>query len=172
MPLEFVIPQKSYSKLNRWLMSSLFCVPLWVSLKDYVEGSSSSSFPDSCAIALFETHFDRTRAHDFAALTEEPDDFDERAEDPEPFHSSDDMGEGDDEGMKISKVSFEELKKSLPSLTRSVQAEILHEVSCAGRPVRYTADPSPHSQIKQLKQRLDKMEDGKGKKNGANGSKE
>lgn len=41
------------------------------------------------------------------------------------------MGDAEEEGLKISTTSFEELKKALPSLTRSVQGEILWEVSRA-----------------------------------------
>ncbi|ORY54375.1 hypothetical protein BCR35DRAFT_296731 [Leucosporidium creatinivorum] len=132
LPLEFVLSTKAYAQLNRYLMGTLFCVPL-------------------CAIALFETHFDGTRAKDFAALTEEPDEFGDAEEDPQPCRTSDDMGDAEEEGLEISKVSFEELKKALPSLTRSVQGEILWE-------------------IKELKKRLDKMENDK--KNGGKGSKE
>lgn len=91
--------------------------------------------PDSCVIALFETHFDRTRSRDYAALTEEPDEFGDAEEDPEPCRTADEMGDAEEEGLKISTTSFEELKKALPSLTRSVQGEILWEVSsgsCVG----------------------------------------
>lgn len=96
-------------------MSTLFCVPL-------------------CAIALFETHFDRSRSNDYRALMEEPDDFGEQEEDPEPCYKSDDMRPGDDEEMKIATTSFEELKGMLPDLTRSIQSDILSEVSsCAAR---------------------------------------
>lgn len=45
---------------------------------------------------------------------------------------TDECGPGEPEGMVISKVKFEELKKGLPNLTRSIQGEILHEVSGCG----------------------------------------
>lgn len=109
LPLEFVVSKETYAKLNRWIMSTLFCVPL-------------------CAIALFETHFDRMRSNDFNALLEEPDEFGEAEEDPEPCSKDDDMGLAEADGMKISTTSFADLKAMLPNLTRSVQTEILHEV--------------------------------------------
>lgn len=133
LPLEFVLSSKAYTKLNRYLMGTLFCVPLCVSA---LLASATTWLtlhpPHSCAIALFETHFDGTRAKDFAALTEEPDEFGDAEEDPQPCRTTDDMGDAEEEGLEISKVSFEELKKALPSLTRSVQGEILWEVSGEG----------------------------------------
>ena len=90
-------------------MGTLFCAPL-------------------CCIALFESHFDHRRLQDFASLTEEPDDYSPADEDPEPCTQSDDLSEGDEEGQKISIASFAQLKKALPNLTMSLQAEILFEV--------------------------------------------
>lgn len=83
----------------------------------------------SCIISLFESYFDQNRAADFEALTTEPDEFGTAEEDPEPCRTADELGEADDEDREISRVSFEELKKALPSLTRSVSGEILWEVS-------------------------------------------
>lgn len=93
----------------------------------------SSSHHNSCAIALFETHFDHDRLREFASLTEEPDEFGSNEEDPQPCTTADEYGPAEPEGMVISKVKFEEMKKTLPSLTRSVQGEILWEVSLAVR---------------------------------------
>lgn len=63
-------------------------------------------------------------------MTEEPDEYAPADEDPEPCTNSDDLGEGEEDGKKICTVSFAELKKALPSLTRSTQGEILWEVRC------------------------------------------
>jgi hypothetical protein len=67
--------------------------------------------------------------------------FGDAEEDPQPCRTSDDMGDAEEEGLEISKVSFEELKKALPSLTRSVEGEILWEVRsrCSNR-VRATTE--------------------------------
>lgn len=54
------------------------------------------------------------------------------------------MGDAEEEGLEISKVLFEELKKALPSLTRSVQGEILWEVSLGlSKRVRRVGADSP-----------------------------
>ncbi|KAM0786008.1 hypothetical protein ACM66B_006824 [Microbotryomycetes sp. NB124-2] len=121
LPLEFVISSQAYTRLNRFLMGSLFFVPLTF-------------------IALFETHFYSTRQQEFQALMEEPDEFTEDQEDPEPHTKDDEYGKGDEEGFKISTVKFQELKKKLPDLSRSLQVEILAEV-------------------KRLHERMDKLEE-------------
>lgn len=74
-----------------------------------------------CCIALFETHFDRNRQRDLLALTEDPAEYTASDEDPEPFNEL-------DSNLVISKVKFEDLKKRLPKLDRSVEGEILWEV--------------------------------------------
>lgn len=79
-------------------------------------------------IALFETHFDRNRSREYEALMEEPDEFGDAEEDPEPCTKDDDYGVGDDPSMKICTVDFEQLKKKLPNLTKSVMGEVLSEV--------------------------------------------
>jgi hypothetical protein len=89
----------------------------------------------SSIIALFESHLDRKRPEEFQSLLEEPDEYQEPEEDPEPWHGENDNGEADEfgepeeEGREISKVKFEDLKKKMPSLTRSVSGEILWQVS-------------------------------------------
>ncbi|GAA5842733.1 hypothetical protein JCM3766R1_005766 [Sporobolomyces carnicolor] len=116
LPLEWVLSRENYAKLNRWLMSFLFCIPL-------------------CVIALFESHLDRKRAEDFQNLLEEPDEYKEPEEDPAPWHGENDNGESDefgdveDEGKEIARVKFEDLKKKMPNLTRSVSGEILWQVA-------------------------------------------
>ncbi|GAA5881654.1 hypothetical protein JCM16303_005529 [Sporobolomyces ruberrimus] len=115
LPLEWVLSRKTYAKLNRIIMGFLFCIPL-------------------CVIALFESHLDRGRNEEFQSLLEEPDEYQDAEENPEPWHGENDNGEADDfgdveeEGKEISKVKFEDLKKKMPSLTRSVSGEILWQV--------------------------------------------
>lgn len=149
LPLEWVLSRENYAKLNRWLMSFLFCIPLCV-----VHLSLSLCFDtcrtgfqkiwltpgraqNRCVIALFESHLDRKRAEDFQNLLEEPDEYKEPEEDPAPWHGENDNGEPDefgdveDEGKEIARVKFEDLKKKMPNLTRSVSGEILWQVSRA-----------------------------------------
>ncbi|GAA5913307.1 hypothetical protein JCM8208_005205 [Rhodotorula glutinis] len=111
LPLEWIVSKKAYARINRVLMSFLFFLPL-------------------CSIALFETHISPLKRKDLHALLEEPDDFQEPEEDPEPYRnaSEDDADSGEPEGMEISRVSFADLKKRMPSLERSVEGEILFQV--------------------------------------------
>ncbi|KAK4706072.1 hypothetical protein P7C70_g115, partial [Phenoliferia sp. Uapishka_3] len=109
LPLEFVVPKRTYAAINRYLMGALFCVPI-------------------ACIALFESQFDHRSGRDYKALTEEPDEFGSADEDPDPCTQSDDIGAGEEEGKKICTVSFAELKAAMPSLTRSTQGEILWEL--------------------------------------------
>lgn len=109
LPLEFVLSKESYATLNRYLMGTIFFIPL-------------------ACIALFESQFDHRRQRDFASLLVEPAEFSPSDEDPEPCTQTDDFGEGDAEGSRIATTSFEELKRALPSLTRSTQGEILWEL--------------------------------------------
>lgn len=75
-----------------------------------------------CCIALFETHFDCNRQHDLLALTGNQAEYTASDKDPEPFNEP-------DSNLVILKVKFEDLKKQLPKLDRSVEGEILWEVS-------------------------------------------
>ncbi|GAA5930927.1 uncharacterized protein JCM15063_002498 [Sporobolomyces koalae] len=115
LPLEWVLSRKTYAKLNRWIMGVLFCIPL-------------------CVIALFESRFDKGRREEFYSLLEEPDEYQECEENPEPWNGenndgqADDCGDVEEEGKEICKVKFDELKKKMPSLTRSVSGEILWQV--------------------------------------------
>ncbi|KAK4048507.1 Calcium channel yvc1 [Microbotryomycetes sp. JL201] len=109
LPLEFIVSTETYTRLNRFLMGTLFFIPLTF-------------------IALFETHFYSTRQQEFQALLEEPDEFTDAQEDPEAFTKDDEYGQGDDEGLQISTIKFEDLKKKLPDLSKSLQVDILAEV--------------------------------------------
>ncbi|GAA6002851.1 uncharacterized protein JCM10292_001338 [Rhodotorula paludigena] len=114
IPLEWVVSKETYARINRVLMSTLFFLPL-------------------CAISLFETRISPLRASDLQDLLTEPDEFQSPEEDPEPYRPSsgeadDDRHPGEREGMQISRVKFADLKKRLPSLERSVEGEILHQV--------------------------------------------
>ncbi|KAL8279633.1 hypothetical protein RQP46_007946 [Phenoliferia psychrophenolica] len=130
LPLELILSTETYASINRYLMGTIFCVPMHVSPSSYLYLTSLTlSHTSSACIALFESQFDHRRLQDFASLTEEPDEYAAADEDPEPYTQSDDIGEGDADGKKICIVSFAELKKALPSLTRSVQGEILWEIA-------------------------------------------
>ncbi|KAM0755923.1 calcium activated cation channel [Meredithblackwellia eburnea MCA 4105] len=109
LPLELVLSKSSYATLNRYLMGALFFIPL------------------TC-IALFESYFDASRLEAFRNLTQEADEYSAADEDPEPCSQADEHGSAEPEGMKISTVPFSELKKALPSLTRSTEGEILWEI--------------------------------------------
>lgn len=134
LPLEWIVSKKTYARINRVLMSFLFFLPLCVSLSlSYVTSSTSTDgrlLARRCSIALFETHISPLKKQDLHALLEEPDDFQEPEEDPEPYRnaSEDDADSGEPEDMQISRVSFADLKKRLPSLERSVEGEILFQV--------------------------------------------
>lgn len=76
-------------------------------------------------IAVYENHFDKHRAAAFLGLLEEQEPFTAADEDPEPQRESDEHGTGDAQDDEISKVPFDELKKSLPDLSASTQGTIL-----------------------------------------------
>lgn len=84
---------------------------------------------NSCAIAVFETHYDKSRQQEYEALLFEPIEFDDQDLDPAPYKGRDEFGEGEEQGLIMSKQKFKDLKDSLPDVTRSVQLEMLHQVS-------------------------------------------
>jgi len=116
LPLEFVLDRKTYAKLNRYIMGFLFCLPL-------------------CIIATWESYLDKGRHEEFLALLEEPDEYQDAEENPDAWHGdndngeADDMGDADEVGKEISKVKFEDLKKKMPNLEKSVTGDILWQVS-------------------------------------------
>ncbi|TFK22323.1 calcium activated cation channel [Coprinopsis marcescibilis] len=106
-PLEFFpvvrLSRKNYAHLNRYVMATLFFIPLTV-------------------IAMFESTFDRKKN---AWLDRWFRGNDEGADDsPENRNPVVD----DPEGRTISKVPFEELVKVFPSTTQSSEATILREI--------------------------------------------
>ncbi|BGP09070.1 Calcium channel YVC1 [Rhodotorula toruloides] len=114
LPLEFCLSKESYARLNRVLMTGLFFLPLGF-------------------IALWETHLSPLRQKDMRDLLVEPDEYQQPEEDPEPFRTEDGEEDeydhaGEPEGMQISKVKFEDLKKKLPNLERSVAGETLYQL--------------------------------------------
>ncbi|SCZ94771.1 BZ3500_MvSof-1268-A1-R1_Chr12-1g03647 [Microbotryum saponariae] len=117
LPLEMILSKEAYKKLNRILMSIVFFIPL-------------------CFIALFESTHSSRRSSDYQSLTIEPDEFTSSDEDPSPHSQEDDLGASEPEGMLISKVKFEDLKKELPNLDRSKLDEVLWEVKKLGEEVR------------------------------------
>ncbi|BGP56070.1 Calcium channel yvc1 [Rhodotorula sphaerocarpa] len=101
-PFEFVVSRKTYAKINRVIMSSLFIAPLFT-------------------IAIYETRISPVRRADLNALVCENDDYQEAEENPEPASE-------EREGAKISKVPFAQLKKRMPDLQRSQMGECLYQV--------------------------------------------
>lgn len=64
-------------------------------------------------------------------LLVEPDEYQQPEEDPEPFRTEDGEEdeydhEGEPEGMQISKVKFEDLKKKLPVRSVSSHSEVFN----------------------------------------------
>ncbi|KAL7413036.1 calcium activated cation channel [Mrakia frigida] len=102
-PWEFVLSRKAYTKLNVWVMSFVFCVPI-------------------AAIALFEAHLAPSqRFKDFFPENNPEVDGDSAVENPEVEDESD--------GHKISTVSFAELTSVFPDTTLGSQAAIVAEIS-------------------------------------------
>ncbi|GAA6060814.1 hypothetical protein JCM10212_000587 [Sporobolomyces blumeae] len=115
LPLEWIVSPKTYAKINRVIMSCLFCIPL-------------------CTIAMFESYFDKRRREEYLELLEEPDEYQDAEEDPSPWRGEeangdeDEMGPPEEEGKEISRVKFADLKAKMPNLTRSVSGEILWQI--------------------------------------------
>lgn len=155
MPLEYVVPRRTYTRINRVAMSILFFLPL-------------------CCIALFESHFDPSLREDMHQLRAEEDpatSYSEEDLDPEAFVPPERKGDGeraevdaDGEGeeaeevnrelgengngdasgkrkeeRQISRTSYAELKKGLPNPRTEVTDLILEEVSSAVRVARMWA---------------------------------
>lgn len=108
-PFELILSHDNYARLNRYLMGFIFFVPL-------------------CLISLWETHFDLSLRTDYLALLSERDEYTSEDEDPEAFYDADEYGAGDERELIISKVPFVELKKALPLMVRSTEAEILYQI--------------------------------------------
>ncbi|KAG8719451.1 hypothetical protein FRC09_011122 [Ceratobasidium sp. 395] len=102
-PFELVLSRKSYAQLNRRVMLVVFFVPLVL-------------------ISLFESHLDTKRnifmRHMFTATQDGEED------DPE---NKDPVVENED-GMKISKKSFDEIIKAFPNSFLSSEATIMNEL--------------------------------------------
>ncbi|GAA6040060.1 hypothetical protein JCM8097_004760 [Rhodosporidiobolus ruineniae] len=111
LPLELVLSKQGYARVNKYLMGTLFFLPISV-------------------IALYETHISPVRSSTLAALLDEPDEYQQPEEDPEPYRATEgEEGEfghpGEEDGREISKVRFEELKAKMPDLTSSVEGKTL-----------------------------------------------
>ncbi|KAF9534693.1 calcium activated cation channel [Crepidotus variabilis] len=109
-PLELLpvlhLSEKNYAKLNRYVMSVIFVVPLTL-------------------IALFESATDRRR-HTWMDNWFRGND--EGAEDM-PAHRDPTVNDSHARGLEISKVPFEELVKTFPNTSASSEAGIMKELS-------------------------------------------
>ncbi|WVR03896.1 hypothetical protein IAU60_000895 [Kwoniella sp. DSM 27419] len=102
-PFEFILPKEWYTKLNRYVMSTIFFIPLML-------------------IALFETQIAHSRSQRVRAYFSGPppdEEGDPKVEDP--------SCEDDDEG-EITKIKFAELVKVFPNTALTESAVIHHEV--------------------------------------------
>jgi len=104
-PLELVLSKKSYAKLNRWVMSVLFFVPMvFIALHESLLDPRKNKWMNNWVNGSFE-------ADDSA-----------QARDPEVD------GVDADRGMKICTVPFEEIVKSFPNTQQSSENTILKEL--------------------------------------------
>ncbi|CCO31900.1 Calcium channel YVC1 AltName: Full=TRP homolog [Rhizoctonia solani AG-1 IB] len=103
VPFELVLDRKSYAKLNRRVMFVIFFIPLIL-------------------VALFEAHLDTRRnifmRHMFSA-TQDGEDEDPNNRDPQV---------SDENGLVISKKSFDEIVKAFPNSFLSSEATIMQEL--------------------------------------------
>ncbi|EMD37252.1 hypothetical protein CERSUDRAFT_105290 [Gelatoporia subvermispora B] len=106
-PLEYVVSECTYTKINRYVMLTLFFVPLSI-------------------IALYEAELDPSKnkwVKDWLSHPDEVEEDDPRAQDPEA------QGADAERGMQISKVPFDELVKDFPDTTQSSEAVLLREMA-------------------------------------------
>lgn len=106
-PLEFFLTKKNYAKLNSFIMTIVFFIPL-------------------CLIAFYESQVIHSRGgmlHDWFAQTSPEDD-----EDPSVINPT-----SDDPHGEISKHDFKELIKCFPNTTVSESTAILREVDVVRR---------------------------------------
>ncbi|GAA94492.1 uncharacterized protein L969DRAFT_91548 [Mixia osmundae IAM 14324] len=116
IPLSYIVSKERYAKINRAILTTLFCIPL-------------------CMIAWYESRYDAALvARQHEALDEPDDDYEE---DPEmdsslpelsDNYTADTAREATDPGLKISKVSYAELKAKLPDIKSSSISKIQYEL--------------------------------------------
>lgn len=102
-PTEYILPRKAYDRLNRIVMSVIFCFPL-------------------ALLALFESQLNmksNARLRGFFDATPDEDHEDEENRNPDCS--------GDDEG-EISTIKFDDLVKTFPNTTLSTSAIIQSEI--------------------------------------------
>ncbi|KAL7282554.1 hypothetical protein ACG7TL_004025 [Trametes sanguinea] len=105
-PFEFFVSDRTYAKINRYVMSVVFFVPL-------------------CIIALYESQLDPSKNRWVKDWFSSPD---EGGEDAPHFQDPEAEGEDAARGLKISKKSFQELIAAFPDTTHSSEAVIIGEV--------------------------------------------
>jgi len=106
-PLEWIVSESTYTKINRCVMLVLFFIPLSV-------------------IAVFEADLDPSKNRWVKDWLSHPD---EGEEDDPQFQDPVVQGVDADRGLKISKVPFEQLVKQFPDTTHSSEAVLLRELA-------------------------------------------
>lgn len=109
-------------------MSIIFFFPLYV-LSRAVISDNVFTPHFRCAISLYETYFDDSQQQDYADLLRESAEYSKEDKDPEPLMEADEFGPREEEGMIISKVKFDDLRRMLPDVTRSPHMIVMEEVS-------------------------------------------
>ncbi|KAI1796187.1 calcium activated cation channel [Ganoderma leucocontextum] len=104
-PLEYFLSDKTYTKINRYVMGGVFFIPL-------------------CLIGLFESQFDPSTHRWMKDWFSSPD---EGGEDAPHFQDPEVTGDNAERGLRISKVPFSELIKQFPDTTRSSETLMLKE---------------------------------------------
>ncbi|CDO73749.1 hypothetical protein BN946_scf185015.g77 [Trametes cinnabarina] len=106
VPFEFFVSDQTYAKINRYVMSVVFFVPL-------------------CMIALYESQLDPSKNRWVKDWFSSPD---EGGEDAPHFQDPEVEGADAARGLKISKKPFQELVAAFPDTTHSSEAVIIGEV--------------------------------------------
>ncbi|KAH8118466.1 calcium activated cation channel, partial [Phellopilus nigrolimitatus] len=115
VPLEPFVSSNTYSKINRRIMSVLFCVPL-------------------LAIAFWETTLN-TNTNKFMKSWFSPAD---EGEEDDPANQNPDVNEPD--GTRICRVPFEELVKAFPDTRVSADTNILSEVQALRKQLEFLTE--------------------------------
>ncbi|KAI0638379.1 hypothetical protein C8Q77DRAFT_1154034 [Trametes polyzona] len=105
-PFEFFVTEKTYAKINRYVMLTVFFVPL-------------------CMIALYEAQLDPSKNRWVKDWFSSPD---EGGADAPHFRDPDVTGEDAARGLKISRKPFSELVAAFPDTTHSGEEVIISEV--------------------------------------------
>ncbi|KAL1946499.1 hypothetical protein VTO73DRAFT_14603 [Trametes versicolor] len=105
-PLEFFVSSRVYAKINRYVMLTIFFLPL-------------------CMIALYEAQLDPAKNHWIKDWFSSPD---EGGEDAPHYQDPEVTGADAARGLKISKKQFKDIIAAFPDTTHSGEAVIISEV--------------------------------------------